>query len=115
MLSFSYYKEANSISETEQFLMDMLKSNIDKGNIFEGSMSFVSGDFHLNDENLLQVNDIKPVICEALALDGYNCKDGVLITKLSIDPAIDAIETLRKATASINEVNSVINRLQQIE
>jgi hypothetical protein len=76
MLIFSYYKEANSISETEQFY-----------------------------------DDIKPVICEDLALNGYNCKDGVLITKLSINPAITAIETLRKATASIDEVNSVVNRL----
>lgn len=91
------YWEHNNISESEHLYLELLKGNIDKNYIFENSLSYVSGHFYLNEGGELQVNNIRSVLCENLARDGYRCVNGKLTTEYSVDPAIKAVELINKA------------------
>jgi hypothetical protein len=94
-----------------QLKLDMLKGNLDTGDVFDGSLSFFGQNFYVNTNGLLQIDNFNENLCQQLSQEGYNCQSGVLVTSNNIDPLVSGYETLKKAEASLESSNDLINEL----
>lgn len=97
-----------SFNYRQQIKLDMLKDNLDKNYVFEGTLSYFGQEFYVNKDNLLQIDSFNDELCNQLSQEGYNCNSGVLITNFSIDPIISGQETLTRAKEVLKDAKETL-------
>jgi hypothetical protein len=70
----------------DQLKLDMLKGNLDTGDLFEGTPSFFGQKFYINSDGLLQIDKFNENLCQQLYQEGYHCQSGTLVTSNNINP-----------------------------